>query len=267
MTRTFELETARDGWHVIDAQVRQAVAESGVKDGICLLHLPHTTAAVAATSSWDPKGIEDSIRDIKAKFPARTSYAHPYSPFTSAARSRAALAGCGRTFIVRDGALLLGHSQTLLIYEFDGPQLRSFSVTVLPRTFYFDTAAFKSGFGEMRDVTAEVESIVRRSGVRDGFCHVTVVAATAGLMLCAAGEDAQADIWEDIERLIPTRADFHHRETASDAAGHTKTFVAGTQLDLPVQGGALVLGKDQRVVYAEFDGPRPRDIKVAVYAD
>ena len=39
MTRTFELETARDGWHVIDAQVRQAVAESGVKDGICLLHL------------------------------------------------------------------------------------------------------------------------------------------------------------------------------------------------------------------------------------
>ena len=96
---------------------------------------------------------------------------------------------------------------------------------------------------------------------------MTVVAATAGLMLCAAGEDAQADIWEDIERLIPTRADFHHRETASDAAGHTKTFVAGTQLDLPVQGGALVLGKDQRVVYAEFDGPRPRDIKVAVYAD
>lgn len=94
MTRTFELETARDGWHVIDAQVRQAVAESGVKDGICLLHLPHTTAAVAATSSWDPKGIEDSIRDIKAKFPADLLRA-PLFPFHLRRRSRAALAGCG----------------------------------------------------------------------------------------------------------------------------------------------------------------------------
>lgn len=86
-------------------------------------------------------------------------------------------------------------------------------------------------------------------------------------MLCAAGEDAQADIWEDIERLIPTRADFHHRETASDAAGHTRPLWPAPSWTCRCQGGALVLGKDQRVVYAEFDGPRPRDIKVAVYAD
>ena len=267
MTRTFELETAKDGWYVIDEQVRRTVEESGVKDGICLLYLPHTTAGFAITSSWDPKGIEDSIRDVKAKFPARTSYAHPYSPFASAARARAALTGGSRTLIVRDGALLLGHSQTLLLYEFDGPQLRSFTVTVLPRALWFGTAAFESRFGEMRDVTGEVAEIVRQSGVREGFCHVTVVAATAGLMLCAAGEEVQADVWEDVERLIPTRADFHHRETASDAAGHSKTFVAGTQLDLPVADGAPVLGRDQRIVYAEFDGPRPRDIRVAVYAD
>ena len=50
-------------------------------------------------------------------------------------------------------------------------------------------------------------------------------------------------------------------------------FKAGEQGEVRYQlenidvGGALVLGKDQRVVYAEFDGPRPRDIKVAVYAD
>lgn len=116
MTRTFELETARDGWHVIDAQVRQAVAESGVKDGICPAASAHTTAAVAATSSWDPKGIEDSIRDIKAKFPGPHLLRTPLFPFhLRRPFPGRALAGCGRTFIVRDGALLLGHSQTLLI--------------------------------------------------------------------------------------------------------------------------------------------------------
>ena len=119
----------------------------------------------------------------------------------------------------------------------------------------------------MRDVAGEVAKIVRESGVREGSCHVTVVAATAGVVLCGAGEALQADLWDDVERMIPTRADFRHRETASDAGGHTKTFVAGTQLEVPVRDGAPLLGEGQRIVYMEFDGPRPRDIKVAVYGD
>lgn len=57
----------------------------------------------------------------------------------------------------------------------------------------------------MGDVTEEVAEIIRRSGVQNGFCHVAVMAATAGVVLCAAGESRQADLWQDIERMIPTR--------------------------------------------------------------
>ncbi len=267
MRSTFSLVTEKNGWYNIDPQVRQAVAESGVKDGLCLIYLPHTTAGLAATSSWDPKGIDDALTDLRAKFPARTSYQSQDAPFAGAARSKSALSGCSRTFVVKDGALLLGHSQTLVFFEFDGPRERQFSVTVISKEFYFESIPFPTDFGQMRDVTEEVHQAVGRSGVKNGLCHLTVVAATAGIVVCAQGEALHRDLWEDIDRLIPARADFRHRETASDAAGHIKTFVAGTQLDLPVQDGVLLLNKEQRIVYTEFDGPRPRDVKVAVYGN
>lgn len=264
MRKTFLVEPSPQGWRNIDREVGEAVTESAVENGICLLSLPHTTAGLAVTSSWDPKGIQDGLGDLRARIPARISYLHPCSPFASAARTRAAVTGCGHCFIVREGKLLLGHSQSLVLLDFDGPQEREVTVTVLERPFYFEAFAFSTAFGEMRDVTAQAEAVVARSGVRDGFCHLSVVAVTAGLMLCAAGQ-TKADLWQDLERMIPTRGDFLHRETASDAGGHTKTFVAGTQLDLPVTGGKLLLGREQRIVYAEFDGPRPRDVKAAVY--
>ncbi len=267
MRKSFVVETSKNGWQNIDRQVRELVEESGAQNGICLLYLPHTTAGLAITSSWDPKGVEDALSDLRGRIPSRVSYRHPYSPVVSAARTKAAVTGCGHCLILREGRLLLGHSQSLILLDFDPPGEREVSVTILEKDLFFDTFAFSTAFGETRDVTGPVTEMVERSGVREGHCHVAVVAATAGLALCSAGEGQSADLWQDLERMIPTRADFRHRETASDAGGHTKTFVAGTQLDLPVTGGKPLLGEGQRIVYMEFDGPRPRDIKVAVYRD
>ncbi len=119
----------------------------------------------------------------------------------------------------------------------------------------------------MHDVTDRVAEAVMESGAVSGICHVSMLHSTAGLMICAKSADAQADIMRDIEKAVPTRVDFKHRETASDAGGHIKTAFTGSQISLPVEGRKMLLGSEQAIVFAEFDGPRPRNIIVSVYAD
>ena len=265
MQKRFDIATKKDGWYVIDDEVKACVRESGVSDGICVISTGSDTAALAITSSWDPKGIDDAVRDLKAKFPPRLSYECPYSPFASAGRSRASISGACRSLIIKDGKLVLGHSQTILLMEFDGAMKRSVHVSIVPKELYFKSISFVTCYGEMTDLTERTAKIVEESGIKEGYCHVTVQAATAGVVLAPRDKAVREDIWEDIERLIPTRADFKHRETASDAAGHTKSFIAGTQIDIPVRSGRLLLSDGQGIIYTEFDGPRPRDLKVAVY--
>ena len=116
----------------------------------------------------------------------------------------------------------------------------------------------------MHDITAAVADTVAKSGVKSGLCHVSMLHSTAGLLVCPKDPDALGDIMGDVERMGPTRGDFKHRETASDAGGHVKTAFAGSQLSFAVVDGRLLLGEEQAIVFAEFDGPRPRSFTVGV---
>ena len=116
----------------------------------------------------------------------------------------------------------------------------------------------------MHDITDAVREEVQKSGVKDGVCHVSMLHSTAGLMVCCRRSEALEDIMQDIERMVPTRVDFRHRETASDAGGHVKTALTNSQVSFIVEGGRLVLGEQQAIVFAEFDGPRPRSYYVGV---
>jgi len=132
---------------------------------------------------------------------------------------------------------------------------------------YTSKLSIETVYMGMHDVTNLVDGAVKESGAINGICHVSMLHSTAGLMICAKSADAQADIMRDIEKAVPTRVDFKHRETASDAGGHIKTAFAGSQISLPVEDGRLLLGDEQAIIFAEFDGPRPRNIIVTVYAD
>ena len=116
----------------------------------------------------------------------------------------------------------------------------------------------------MHDVTAAVREEVANSGVQNGVCHVSMLHSTAGLIVCSKDEAAMRDIMSDIERMVPTRVDFSHRETASDAGGHVKTALTNSQISFIVEDGELVLGDEQAIVFAEYDGPRPRSFFVGV---
>jgi secondary thiamine-phosphate synthase enzyme len=119
------------------------------------------------------------------------------------------------------------------------------------------------------NVTDQVKTAVKASGVADGICVVFVPHTTAGLVVNSGADPATAaDIGSELRRLVPTRVDFQHTyDTPADAAGHVKTALTGTSVSLIVTGGELVLGRSQSLMLAEFDGPRQRTVLVRVMAD
>jgi secondary thiamine-phosphate synthase enzyme len=71
-----------------------------------------------------------------------------------------------------------------------------------------------------------------------------------------------------MDRLVPTRVDFIHQfDTPSDAAGHIKATLTGSQLLLIVENGDIVLGSSQGLFFCEYDGPRTRQVYVKIMRD
>lgn len=249
----------------ITAAVNELVAESGVQEGLCLVSVPHTTAGLAITSFWDPRGLADLMDEIDRNIPTRVSYKHQDSPYDASGHVKSAMMGSSATLIIHEGKLVLGSSQGLVFVEFDGPRPREFYAQIIARPLYLAKGSVQTVYMGMHDITREVEKIVKDSGVTNGICHVSMLHSTAGLVLCDQSADVRQDVMEDIERMVPTRVDFKHRETASDAGGHVKTALTDSQLTIPVVDGKLFLGKEQAIVFAEYDGPRPRSFFAAVY--
>lgn len=262
-----KLETSFRSCTSITADVGAIVAESGVKEGICTISVPHTTASLAITSFWDPRGLEDLMDEIDRNIPTRVSYKHQDSPYDASGHVKSAMIGSFASLIIHGGGLVLGSSQGLVFVEHDGPRPREFYVQIVEAEPFLEKIHVPTVYMGMHDLTGEVQAVVDRSGVREGICHISVLHSTAGLVLAHRGASALQDVMEDIERMVPTRVDFKHRETASDAGGHVKTALTGTQITVPVTEGKLLLGDSQAVVFAEFDGPRPRSCFAAVYGE
>jgi len=119
------------------------------------------------------------------------------------------------------------------------------------------------------DLTAQVRAAVAASGVTDGLCVLFVPHTTAALTLNSALDPMTArDIVDELKRLVPKRVDFHHQyDTPADAAGHIKAALIGHTITLIIDGGRLVLGGSQSILFYEFDGPRQREVKVKIISD
>ena len=261
------LETEFRSCISITADVEKFVEESGVKEGLCIIALPHTTAGLAITSFWDPRGLTDLMDEIDRNIPTRVSYKHQDSPYDASGHVKSALTGSSATLLIHEGKLVLGSSQGLVFVEFDGPRKRRFQVQIIERNMVIKKCGLRTEYMGMHDISEGIRKVVEESGIRNGICHIAMLHSTAGLLITSKNPETRKDVMEDIERMVPTRVDFKHRETASDAGGHVKTALTGSQITLAVCGGEMMLGSDQAVVFAEFDGPRPRSYYTAVLAD
>lgn len=115
---------------------------------------------------------------------------------------------------------------------------------------------------EMIEITAELQGVVDRSGVREGVLVAQSLHTTAGLTINEnADPDVQHDLLAKAERLVPRdEAFYRHAEGNSDS--HLKASFFGPSLSVIVSGGRLVLGTWQGVYFCEFDGPRERTVAV-----
>lgn len=120
---------AQNEWLNITAEVERAVAASGVGEGICVVFVPHTTAAVTVNENADPDVPRDVGLALGIISPDRREFRHGEG--NSAAHTKTSLVGPSVTLIVSDGRLLLGTWQGVWFTEYDGPRARKVHVRVL----------------------------------------------------------------------------------------------------------------------------------------
>jgi len=126
----FHLSTAQTCEMVnITAQVRDIVAKSGVKRGLCLIHAPHTTAGITVQEGYDPDVARDIETALFGLIPQEGDYLHAEG--NSAAHIKSLMTGTNQVLPVEYGQLQLGRWQAIFFCEYDGPRERTVWVQIL----------------------------------------------------------------------------------------------------------------------------------------
>ena len=112
----------------ITAEVQNALKESRIENGLCVVYAPHTTAAITINENADPDVIADMIAKLNALVPENGNYAH--SEGNSDAHIKSSLLGCEKVLLIRKGKLLLGKWQGIYFCEFDGPRERKVFIKI-----------------------------------------------------------------------------------------------------------------------------------------
>ncbi len=110
-------------------EVQQAVSESGVKDGLCVCYVPHTTAGVTINEHADPAVAEDILDALSEHFPHRRRWRHTEG--NADAHVKSSLIAPSITIPVENGKLTLGTWQGVFFCDFDGPRNRNLYIQVV----------------------------------------------------------------------------------------------------------------------------------------
>ena len=113
----------------ITVMVKGVVEASGIKNGVCHIFVPHTTAGVLINEYADPSVVEDINAQLEEIVPYRKNYRHLEG--NSPAHIKASLMGDSRTLFIEEGRLVLGTWQGIFFCEFDGPRNRSVLVKII----------------------------------------------------------------------------------------------------------------------------------------
>jgi secondary thiamine-phosphate synthase enzyme len=121
---------------------------------------------------------------------------------------------------------------------------------------------------DLVNITDQVETLVKKSGIAEGLCLVSAMHITASIWVNDDEEGLWEDFWALLERLAPSGKAYKHHLTGEDNGdAHLKRTVVGFQAVLPVTKGALDLGPWEQVFYAEFDGARKKRVVVKILGE
>jgi secondary thiamine-phosphate synthase enzyme len=127
---TFGVKTGQPAAMIdITREVQNKVRESGIKNGSCIIFVPHTTAGVTINENADPDVVRDFLMELNKLVPLSDGYHHREG--NSAAHIKSSMMGFSQTVIIEDGRLLLGTWQGIYFMEFDGPRIRKVNVKIM----------------------------------------------------------------------------------------------------------------------------------------
>lgn len=123
------------------------------------------------------------------------------------------------------------------------------------------------GEGDVIDLTAGVESVIRSAGVETGVATVFVPGSTAAITAMEFEPGGVHDLRATLDRLVPTEGDYAHNRLNHDTNSHAhiRAAVVGPSESVPIEGGRLATGTWQQLVLIDFDDrPRQRTVSVTI---
>jgi secondary thiamine-phosphate synthase enzyme len=127
----FDIQThAKDELIDITSAINTIVTNSQVKNGVCSIYVPHTTAGVTINENADPSVKSDILLALRSLVPDSLPYSHMEG--NSPGHVKSTLVGCSASVLINKGHLALGTWQGIFFCEFDGPRNRKVYVKIVP---------------------------------------------------------------------------------------------------------------------------------------
>lgn len=115
---------------------------------------------------------------------------------------------------------------------------------------------------EVRDITKEVQDLVKEKRVKEGVCNLFLTHTSAALTTADLDEGTDLDMLDAFEKVVPQLA-YRHPHNPGHVKYHILSSIIGPSLIIPIEKGELVLGPWQKIVLIEFGGPRERTIAIS----
>ena len=117
----------------ITSDINKLIQKSGVDQGLCMIYVPHTTAAITINESADPSVKSDILKILNQIIPWEANYRHLEG--NSPAHIKSTLVGSSELVAIENRRLLLGTWQGIFFCEFDGPRTRKVNVRIMEERF------------------------------------------------------------------------------------------------------------------------------------
>jgi secondary thiamine-phosphate synthase enzyme len=117
----------------ITTDINQLIQKTGIDQGLCMIYVPHTTAAVTINESADPSVKSDILMILNQIIPWEANYRHLEG--NSPAHIKSTLVGSSELIAIENRRLVLGTWQGIFFCEFDGPRTRKVDVRIMEERF------------------------------------------------------------------------------------------------------------------------------------
>ncbi len=120
------------------------------------------------------------------------------------------------------------------------------------------------------NITPEIETVLKKSGIKEGFCLVNAMHITASVFINDNEVGLHKDYDKWLEKLAPHEPieQYDHNKTGEDNAdAHLKRQVMGREVVVAITNSKLDFGPWEQIFYGEFDGRRPKRVLVKIIGE